>query len=138
MSAGAATGAASLRRTPLEETIYDALLADVDLAALVSTRVYHHRMPQEGDVPCVIFQRVGGGVFQARDTIVASAPRFQFDVWAELANDTLVVRDALLAALLGLWGTVGEVQIIEEADHEDMRSRLCRRRIDVRFIHAGP
>jgi hypothetical protein len=120
-----------------ESTLVTALKSHSALASLVGPRVYHHRMPEEPTLPCVVINRVGGARLHALGgSIKASTPRFYIDLWDEDMTSVIGSSDALEDAILTMWGTA-EVNIIDVADSEEPRGRMCRRRFDVRFTHAG-
>jgi len=94
----------------LEEGLISYLLSCPGLTALVGTRIYGLRKPQNTALPCLTVQRISTAREQTHDTSGASdlaSPRFQFDAWAELYETAKPIVDELRAVLNGKRGTIG-------------------------------
>lgn len=81
----------------------------VELAGLVSTRIYNNRYPQKVTLPAVRFQRISTARVLSHDqdnTGLAQA-RFQFDVEADSFEDAQEIVDAMHEALSGYTGSMG-------------------------------
>jgi hypothetical protein len=93
----------------IEEGIGYYLTTYAGLVALVSTRTYNKRIPQEATLPCVTYYRISTPRVQTHDTsgMTGTAyPRFQFDAWAATYGSAKAITDQLRTALNGYKGTV--------------------------------
>ena len=85
------------------------LRADVDLAALVGTRVYPFPLRQTPVLPDVTYQRVSG----ARDALLGvGKPRYQFTAWSESYLEARDVAQAVDDCIQRYKGTSEGVLII--------------------------
>jgi hypothetical protein len=86
------------------------LRADVDVAALVGTRVYAFPLRQTPVLPDLTYQRVSG----PRDALLGIAkPRYQFTAWSESYGEARDVAQAVDDCLQRYKGTSEGVLIIQ-------------------------
>ena len=125
--------------TTLEEGLISYLSSYATLTALISTRVYLMRIPQDATLPCLVVQRISTPRMLTMDSSGATGdlayPRFQFDAWADLVATAKPITDAVRAALNGKTGTMGGVTIRaalvdEEVPEFDPGTKLYRSRSD--------
>lgn len=97
--------------TVLEEGLKSYLAGYSGLSALISTRVYHMRIPQGATLPCLTYQRVSTPREITHDISGSSGalahPRFQFDAWAATYASAKAITDQVRAALHGKKGSIG-------------------------------
>lgn len=97
--------------TTIDEGLIAYLSAYSGLTALISTRVYLMRIPQNATLPCLTVTRVSTPRELTHDMSGASGtlahPRFQFDAWATTYASAKAITDQLRAALNGHTGTTG-------------------------------
>ena len=98
------------------------LAADTALVALVSTRIYCPRLPENATLPAVGFFSRGGTSDPYIPGIVT--PSVQFDCWAANQIDAREVYRALYDALQGIQdptaGATGILSAIEEVQGQDL------------------
>ena len=120
----------------MEQALIAYLLADGGLSALVSTRVYWARRPQEIDtLPAVVLFRIGG----VRDTATDGATGLvesgvQADIYGETYGAAKEAAAALISALNAYSGTTGGVAfqgvfVDGERDDNDVESQADARRL---------
>ena len=86
------------------------LRADVDLTALVGTRVYAFPLRQDPVLPDVTYQRVSG----PRDALLGvGKPRYQFAAWSKSYGEARDVAQAVDDCLQRYKGTEEGVLIIQ-------------------------
>ena len=96
----------------LEQGLRAALVADSDVNALVSGRVYLERMPQAGAYPCVVYNRIGTSTNSLVSEVETLAEvRVQFDCWADSAVDAYDLAGKVRAATVGQQGSFGGVEV---------------------------
>ena len=122
----------------LEANVITALNAHAPLVALLGARVYFQTAPEQPTLPYIVYHRISTPTIQTAGgcKVVASTPRFQFDIWASDSLTMVAVSDALHDGLLTLVPGK-EVQFVDERDISDTRALLDHRQLDVRFVHAG-
>jgi hypothetical protein len=93
----------------LREALHYQLVNTAALTALVSTRIYSLRIPQDPLYPLVSFHIISAGeVAQTMNTTSAPArPRVQVDAWAKNQNDAEDVAIQISTALKDFSGTMG-------------------------------
>lgn len=93
----------------VEDAIRAVLLADPDVAALVSTRVWPIKLPQSATLPAVVYQRISTTRDQpALETpIGATRSRVQLSSWASTYGAARQLAEAVHGALNGWSGTAG-------------------------------
>jgi len=85
------------------------LRADVDVAALVGTRVYAFPLRQNPVLPDITYQRVSG----PRDAVLGvGKPRYQFTAWSDSYGEAREVAQAVDDCLQRYKGTSEGVLII--------------------------
>ena len=95
-----------------ETAIRALLIADAPTLALVSTRIYPQRLPQNVDYPAISYQRISG----VRVRLVTgpsdrAQPRIQMNLWDETYNGVQAVADAVREAMDGYAGVIGGEEI---------------------------
>ena len=104
----------------LASSRYSQLSAYAGLTALVSTRIYPNRAPQDATLPYVVYFRVGGSREQAfTNAVGATGVRMQFSAFAAAYIDADAVRAQVRAALLA-YVTSGGVTVHEVALESDL------------------
>jgi hypothetical protein len=92
----------------IDEGLYDTLSEYAGLAALVSTRIYPLKAPQDATYPLVVYQQISGPrVHSHSGGSGLASPRFQFTSWATSLNSAKGVANQVRAALNGYNGTMG-------------------------------
>lgn len=97
------------------------------LAALISTRIYPHTLPQEPTLPALTYFRVSSAPQRNHDGSYAFAlKRFQFDVYASTYLVCLQVKDALIEAMgyLGYTAHWDNDQDINEPELQRYREQV--------------
>ena len=84
----------------LEESIYTRLTGFAGLSALVSTRVYPGRLPQNPTLPAVVYEGIAGFEFPAFSSNSGTETRtFQITAWAETYSEAKSVETQIKLAL---------------------------------------
>lgn len=99
----------------LASAIYQRLAGHAPLAALVGTKIYPSRAPDEAALPYVTHMDMAA-LDQARDLGGAGGlaqARVQVDAWAATATEAKRIGDAVQAALEDFTGTVAGVRIAD-------------------------
>jgi hypothetical protein len=81
----------------------------VGLIALISTRIYINRIPQNSTIPCLTFQRISTPrviTQETRGMAGLAYPRFQFDSWSWVYVSAKAINDQVRAALNGYRGVI--------------------------------
>jgi hypothetical protein len=95
----------------IEVALRSILLADAGVAAIVGTRIYRNKLPQNVTYPAIRYQLISTpwGEYRTVDgaAVDYAKPRFQIDCWATAADGELALADAVFAALEGYHGTFG-------------------------------
>lgn len=87
--------------------LYSKLSTDSGISALVSTRVYPVRLPQNPVFPCVTFQVITEPQIYTMEGKNAPNAQFQIDCWADEHEDAHGLAAAVSACLSGFRGTMG-------------------------------
>lgn len=99
----------------IEDALRAVLIADADVAALVTARVWPMKLPQTATLPAVVYQRVStiGGVGLAAP-VGPTRSRVQFSAWAATFGQARQLGEAVVHALNGWSGTAGgqDVQLV--------------------------
>lgn len=98
-----------------EKVIHDLMAADPGLAALVSTRIYPGRLPQQTPMPAISYEFVSGSEIlpinaQAGGALMKS--RVQVTALAKSYSDCKAVLEAVRKAVLYQRGRISGVQVI--------------------------
>ena len=88
-----------------EEILVSHLLADSDLVALVSQRIYPLAAPQDAMMPAIAYQRVGTRVAQAHDGASYTDVRFQLSCLSDSYAGARALADAVSACANGRRGS---------------------------------
>ena len=96
----------------VEDGLFSYLSTDSGITALVSTRVYPLRMPQNATLPAVTFTRISGPRSHALSGPTGCGmARIQIDAWATTYASAKAVIDTVRSALDGYSGTAGSETI---------------------------
>jgi hypothetical protein len=120
----------------IEEVLRDHLLSE--MSDLVGNRVYPLRMPQNAQMPAIVYQRIstvprhrqGGPASLARH-------RFQIDCWARTYGEAATVAYRVQWALEGRRGRIGASLMDNASDDYDEKATLYRRSLDVIMWEEG-
>lgn len=96
----------------IEDAIYTTLSTHAGLSALVSTRIYRVKLPQNPTLPAVTFTRIS----KVPEHAMGSDPttkhsRWQFSCWATTQSGTVAVAKQVEAAMSRKRATVESVVI---------------------------
>tara|TARA_R110000765_G_scaffold372450_2_gene462871 strand:+ start:521 stop:916 length:396 start_codon:yes stop_codon:yes gene_type:complete len=92
----------------LEQGIRAASIADTDVNALVSGRIYHERMPQNSTMPAIVFSRVStsqNSLLDGVDTLTQA--RIQFDIYGDTSSSVRDLATKVRALFNGHRGDLG-------------------------------
>ena len=92
----------------LEQGIRAASIADTDVNALVSGRIYHERMPQKATMPAIVFSRVStsqNSLLDGVDTLTQA--RIQFDIYGDTSSSVRDLATKVRALFNGHRGDLG-------------------------------
>jgi hypothetical protein len=96
----------------IEESIFYKLANDTNVKAIVASRVYPIRLPQNVTLPCITYQRISTPRLHNHDKARATAdPRLQLTTWDDNPKDVKTLSDAVRTCLDGYKGTVQSVVI---------------------------
>lgn len=96
----------------IESALRALVLADSAVSALIGTRLYPQKLPQDPTYPAATYQRIDGPrLYDHGGATGLAEGRFQFDVWATTYSSAKAVAAAVRAALSGYSGTTGGVEI---------------------------
>lgn len=106
----------------VEEAIKSILDGASGLTALVGTRIYPNRIPQETAMPAVDYQRISGPRLHAMGGGPGlTYPRFQVNSWSDDYLESKNVAEEVRLALQDYTGTIASTVIqwiIFEDDHD--------------------
>lgn len=125
----------------IEADLYTRLTGHAGLGALVGTRVYPLRAPQDAALPYITYQRISGVVLhEFARAAPATQARYQVDVWAGsfLAAQTAMTQ--LRAALIAMTGntvTLHEVLLDGSRDEYEPETGLYRASQDALMLYGG-
>lgn len=89
----------------IEDAIRNVLLNDVDLAALVSTRVHTDHLPQNPTFPAITVQNLTSDIYgDNQGNWELEKTPLQIDVWAADSISRAIVSEALRLAISGYTG----------------------------------
>ena len=92
----------------LEEAVYSRLSGNVAVAAIVSTRIYPQKIPQEATLPAIAYARVSARRVKAHAAPTGLArARMQVTCVATSYSAVKALAAAVRKALEGVMGTVG-------------------------------
>lgn len=114
------------------------LRASAAVAAIVGTRIWPVRMPDNATLPGVVYQRVS--TVESPDLGARSLreSRFQLDCWADRFGDTVTTAAAVIAALdYKSAASIDRILIDSARDLYDDAAMLYRRSVDV-LIYEVP
>lgn len=114
----------------IESDLYMHLKNDPTVSALVATRIYPLKAPQDVQKPYLVYneiagqqkQCIGGGVYQ-------EDVRFQVDCWSEKYSTIKELKEAVVSALVGFKSSYN---LNTSGDYED-ETELYREIIDFKL-----
>lgn len=87
------------------------LNAQYDLNDMVGGRIHAARLPDKPTLPAVVYRVVTNfGSISHDGPVELRNPRVQLDVWGERPADIEPVAEAIITALLGYRGPMGDVE----------------------------
>lgn len=90
--------------------LFEFLAEQAPIAALVSDRIYPSVLPDKPTLPAVVYQVVSNEQTFTHDGPVAlRRPRVQLDVWSHRRLEAERIESAIIAALVGYRGPMGDV-----------------------------
>lgn len=94
----------------IEAALYAELTGNAGVKALVSTRVYPLRAPQDATLPYLIYQKISNARDYSHDgATLLVHPRFQFKAVSTTFDGSRALFHAVRAVLSGYSGTMGGV-----------------------------
>tara|TARA_R110002074_G_scaffold383239_1_gene563449 strand:- start:473 stop:868 length:396 start_codon:yes stop_codon:yes gene_type:complete len=92
----------------LEQGIRAAVIADSNLNAIISGRIYHERMPQNATMPAILFSRVSTSQNSMLDGIdTLTQVRIQLDIYGDTSASVRDLSTKLRTLLNGHAGDLG-------------------------------
>lgn len=98
-----------------EKAIYTLLAADAGLAALIGTRIYPSRLPQNTTMPAVAYEYISGNdvpVIDAQAGYQVLRSRVEVTALGKNYSDVKAVLEAVRKACLYKHGVIGGVQVV--------------------------
>lgn len=126
----------------IEEDLTAYLLAQSAINALIVDRMYPARLPQNGTLPAVTYQRIAGVPEISHDGAVnLTRSRIQIDCWALTYSAMASLAAAIEAALSGYVGAMGSTpstatRVLNIIDLPEPEPKLWRRLLDVAIWHS--
>ena len=122
----------------LRSTIYDAVTGDTTIAALIGTRCYPNRLPEDASFPAVVYGQVSEDDSRYRDHTASEAvgravARVQFSAYAATGDGAAALADALVALWSGYQDgcTVGMAQVANRLETVEPAINRHRHIVDV-------
>lgn len=114
----------------IESDLYNHLKNDAGVSALVVTRIYPLKAPQDVQTPYLVYneiigqqnQCIGGGIYQ-------EDVRFQIDCWSMKYSEIKQLKEAVTSALIGFKSSYN---LNTSGDYED-NTELYREIIDFKL-----
>ena len=124
----------------IEETIHSELTGDATVGALISSRAYPLKMPQNPTLPNVVYQLISGEQLHVSDYV---DPRYQLACWAATYAKAVELADAVRALFAYRHMTVSglhyRAMVQNEMDTDpDDETGYYRRIVDVKFLYVKP
>lgn len=129
----------------IEEALYAHLTSDANVTALMSTRLYPGRLPQDPTYPAARYSRVTGPRAHGHDGPHSLAwPRFQFDCFGTTYAQAKALLNAIRVSLDGFSGVlggsggvaVGGIICLNDLDDFGPAADVHRATLDVRIFHT--
>ena len=96
----------------LEEAVYSRLTGNAGVSALVSTRVYPNKIPQEAALPALAYQRISARRVKAHAAPTGLARvRVQVTCVSRSYSEVKALAAAVRTAMQGVMGSVGGVTL---------------------------
>lgn len=96
----------------IEEAVYSRLSGNAGVSALVSTRIYPNKIPQEATLPAIAYQRISARRVKAHAAPTGLARvRVQVTCVARSYSEVKGLAAAVRTAMQGVMGTVGGVWV---------------------------
>jgi len=116
------------------ETLYSYLMGFPGLAALIGTRCYPVKLPQELTLPAITYQQVSDAPEYSHDPGASYMPRVQITCWAETYIEVRALMMQVLAASHGWHSAHGGVAFAENViDLSEPETGIYQVAIDARF-----
>ncbi len=125
----------------IEQSLRDHLVDTAAVAALIGTRIYPGRLPQDVTFPAVSYQRITGGEENTHSGAGPARALVQIDCWSDdTYGEALSVAEAVRAALSSHRGPMGSARdvtarISNQMDLPEPEPALWRRMIEVALIY---
>lgn len=123
------------------QDLYTYMQTQAGLTALVSTRMYPLKLPQNATVPALTYQKIARPreYSHSGDSNLAN-PTYQFDCWAKTHEAAVTVAVQVEAAFTGFSGTMGSETVYAAfisnvIDDIEPDTALYRQIVDVEFWH---
>lgn len=96
----------------METILYSLLAGDAAIAAIVGTRIYPNFIPQDADLPALIYQQISGYRHHTNAGALGLAvPRVQINCWAVTYAAADDLADKVRIKLDGYSGTVSSTKV---------------------------
>jgi len=122
----------------IEQSLETYLKNYADLTALVGTRIYPAKLPQNFTPPAITYSRISSSRYYSHSGPSGLArPRFQLSCWAEHYGEAKQVAEQVRAALEA-WPATKTVQaafVVNELDGYEPETKLYHVPVDVIFWH---
>lgn len=117
-----------------ESSLRAYLIAQPAIAALIGTRFYPVRLPQDPTLPAITYQTIAGGEGTTHEGASGLArTRVQFDCWASTKGQVLALAKALRDALATVNPGWMGAERINDMDVPESEPVLWRRMVEYRF-----
>ena len=125
----------------LEQALYTRLTGYAGLSALVSSRIYADRLPQNPTLPALTYQRISREPWEslsASDGVEDAG--IQIDVWASTVSSRSSVTVQVLAALKRQTWTEDGIAVLDAFIESDITQfdpdvSLYRETLDMKVVH---
>lgn len=127
------------------ESLRAFLLTDADIAALVDESVHPSVLPEASHrrLPAIVYRVISNeGSFAHDGPVNLRHPRLQLDVWSLRRDEAEAVEDAVVRALLGYRGPMGDTgytagwRLEDSTDLYEEDTKLHRISLDFRGWYA--
>jgi hypothetical protein len=127
-----------------EQALMTYLLDQSAITALVNTKIYFTRAPQDVDQPYIVVFKVSGPRVHSHDGGSGLAnPQFQLSIFASSYGTAKEIAAAIQSALQGYTGTmgggsgvfVGNCMYVNEVDQYEVETELHHIAVDYEFFH---
>lgn len=122
--------------TTIAEALRTYIISDVTVGALVSTRMYPNKLPQNPTMPAITYQYIGGDSVMSHDGASGLGnPIMQIDCWGSTYSEMDALFEAVRKRINGAKGTLSGVQtqgifLARRRDLYEYETKLHRRSSD--------